>query len=246
MQRKLVIDDFWVIHNRFTIIPRASRHEAAHLQRQHAEGGEPTHPGTHRPPPRTREVLVRGHTVKLKYCFTCKMFRPPRALHCSLCDNCVERFDHHCPWVGNCVGKRNYCYFYMKSRLNGTTRRVLWELLRRLREPRSRQNSEKGLRSANGADNIKWLCGDRHRPACEERTWYLPHFAAVNPAKPKPRKVYDVAARTQGPFPAVLMKFRQHRVATAVDIKEMFLQIGIALEDRDALKFLWPGDRREG
>ncbi|GBP93747.1 Palmitoyltransferase app [Eumeta japonica] len=95
------------------IIPRASRHEAAHLERQHAEGGEPTHPGTHRPPPRTREVLVRGHTVKLKYCFTCKMFRPPRASHCSLCDNCVERFDHHCPWVGNCVGKRNYRYFYM-------------------------------------------------------------------------------------------------------------------------------------
>lgn len=84
------------------IIPRAAPAEAAAL--------EP--PDAARPPPRAREVLVKGRPVKLKYCFTCKMFRPPRASHCSLCDNCVDRFDHHCPWVGNCVGKRNYRYFY--------------------------------------------------------------------------------------------------------------------------------------
>jgi len=39
------------------------------------------------------------------FCVTCKIYRPKRSSHCSVCDNCVEVHDHHCSFLGNCIGK---------------------------------------------------------------------------------------------------------------------------------------------
>lgn len=44
-------------------------------------------------------------------CTRCETYRPPRAHHCRICQRCVRRMDHHCPWINNCVGERNQKYF---------------------------------------------------------------------------------------------------------------------------------------
>ncbi|XP_071621879.1 palmitoyltransferase ZDHHC12 isoform X1 [Heliangelus exortis] len=48
--------------------------------------------------------------IKLRRCGYC-MVKPMRAKHCQLCQHCVRRYDHHCPWIENCVGERNHPLF---------------------------------------------------------------------------------------------------------------------------------------
>lgn len=58
---------------------------------------------------------VRCYTPnKYTVCEKCDyLIRPERAHHCKSCNKCVLKMDHHCPWVGTCVGEKNLKYFFL-------------------------------------------------------------------------------------------------------------------------------------
>ncbi|KAK9712167.1 palmitoyltransferase for Vac8p [Basidiobolus ranarum] len=51
--------------------------------------------------------------TQVSYCKHCGTHKPQRCHHCSSCDQCILKMDHHCPWINRCVGWRNYKIFYL-------------------------------------------------------------------------------------------------------------------------------------
>ena len=50
-----------------------------------------------------------------KQCYHCNTFSNENSntRHCSICNVCIEGYDHHCVWIGKCVGKGNKFLFYL-------------------------------------------------------------------------------------------------------------------------------------
>jgi len=63
-----------------------------------------------------QQTIVKMSFERKKYggvrmCQRCLKTKPDRCHHCSQCNLCILKMDHHCPWIANCVGFYNYKYF---------------------------------------------------------------------------------------------------------------------------------------
>jgi hypothetical protein len=63
--------------------------------------------------PSEQSTVSNGSELyELRFCTVCNTDQPLRAKHCSDCRRCVATYDHHCPWLGNCIGEKNKAFFY--------------------------------------------------------------------------------------------------------------------------------------
>jgi hypothetical protein len=46
-------------------------------------------------PSERQRLLKDSHSM----CGQCQTFKPPMSHHCRICNRCISRMDHHCPWV---------------------------------------------------------------------------------------------------------------------------------------------------
>ena len=49
----------------------------------------------------------------LPICPKCRLPMPPRCKHCTDCDKCILRMDHHCAVTGQCIGDKNFKAFIL-------------------------------------------------------------------------------------------------------------------------------------
>uniref|UniRef100_G1TRK7 Palmitoyltransferase n=1 Tax=Oryctolagus cuniculus TaxID=9986 RepID=G1TRK7_RABIT len=88
-------------------------HLVAHLTAVSIDPAEPNVRlrGYLKPPP-VFDRSKHDHVIEDLYCHLCQIKVNKHTKHCRTCNKCVAGFDHHCDWLNNCVGSRNYWYFF--------------------------------------------------------------------------------------------------------------------------------------
>lgn len=65
-------------------------------------------------PRKVDKYFVVKARKRFLYCHICEkwVLKKPKIKHCKRCGMCIEEYDHHCDWIGKCVGSKNMMLFY--------------------------------------------------------------------------------------------------------------------------------------
>ncbi len=81
------------------------------------------------------DLLRSGEFDARHFCTICLLRKPLRSKHCRICNRCIAKHDHHCPWIDNCVGIANHRNFmsYILALFAGIVLYLILSYLRTIR-----------------------------------------------------------------------------------------------------------------
>ncbi|KAK6360641.1 palmitoyltransferase for Vac8p [Orbilia blumenaviensis] len=93
---------YWMLNWSYTVATFSS--PGTPLEQKSKYSSLPTHSSS--------SITVKASGEE-RFCKKCQCRKPDRTHHCSTCNTCVLKMDHHCPWLANCLGITNYKPFVL-------------------------------------------------------------------------------------------------------------------------------------
>ncbi len=59
------------------------------------------------------EYKIDKEDIHQYSCHKCLTLKAQKAVHCKFCDVCIDNYDHHCVWLGKCIGRKTIVQFYV-------------------------------------------------------------------------------------------------------------------------------------
>ncbi|XP_015226516.1 PREDICTED: palmitoyltransferase ZDHHC2 isoform X3 [Cyprinodon variegatus] len=131
-------------------------------------------------------IYTRTNSGAIRFCDRCQLLKPDRCHHCSVCDKCILKMDHHCPWKGlpDTQAKFHILFLFFSASMFSVSLASLFiyhcwlvcknrSTLEAVRAPVFRHGPDKNGFSLGFTKNFLQVFGD------EAKYWPVPIFSSL-------------------------------------------------------------------